>query len=216
MTETRKEERQRLRQHRQEAQREADKKERRIVQVGLAAILGAFVIGALVLVVVGGSGSSSSSTPEGGAFGPHYDGLEERRLAAGVPTMTEPGSGDHFHPILSVYAGGKEITIPTDIGIDPDLPPSEMVGLHTHDELGTIHVENAEDPTLGEFFEIWGVPFGRDRLGPYRAGDGSAVKMWVDGKPSPAFGDLKLADGQQIVVAFGPSSAPPPPLDGSS
>jgi hypothetical protein len=34
--------------------------------------------------------------------------------------------------------------------------------------------------------------------------------MWVDGKPSTTFGQLKLADGQHIVVSFGPKSAPRP------
>lgn len=27
--------------------------------------------------------------------------------------------------------------------------------------------------------------------------------MWVDGEPSDAYGELELADGQQIVVAYG-------------
>jgi hypothetical protein len=31
--------------------------------------------------------------------------------------------------------------------------------------------------------------------------------MWVDGKPSTALGQLALADGQHIVVSFGPKSA---------
>ena len=209
---TRNEERERLRQHRLEAEDKGDAKTKRerMVQFGIAAILGAFVIGALVLVVVGGG--SSTPTAQAGAFGTHYDGLEDRRLAAGVPTMSEPGSGEHFHPVLAVYANGKKVTIPVNIGIDPNLPPSEMAGLHTHDELGTIHVENAEDPTLGQFFEIWGVPFGSDRLGPYRADGKKVVKMWVDGKPSQEFGALKLVDGQQIVVSFDAKDAPPPPL----
>lgn len=211
---TRNEERERLRQHRLDAQDKGDAKTKRerVVQLGIAAILGLFVIGALVLVVVGGGGSSTS-TAQAGAFGQHFNGLEERRLAAGVPTMSEPGSGEHFHPVLAVYANGEKVTIPVNIGIDPNLPPSEMAGLHTHDELGTIHVENATDPTLGQFFEIWGVPFDRDRLGPYRADGKSMVRMWVDGKPSQAFGALALADGQQIVVSFDAKGAPPPPLD---
>ena len=50
---------------------------------------------------------------------------------------------------------------------------------------------------------MWGVPFSPGRLGPYRAGGGTAVQMWVDGKPSRLFGALKLQDGQRIVVSFG-------------
>jgi hypothetical protein len=107
------------------------------------------------LTVIGGSGSSTTTT-QAGAFGLHYDGLQQRRLAAGVPTMSDPGSGAHFHPVLAVYVDGKKITVPANIGIDPNLPPTEMAGLHTHDDSGTIHVENADAPTLGQFFDIGG------------------------------------------------------------
>jgi hypothetical protein len=209
---SREEEKERLREHRLEAEQAAGTKTKRdrMIQIGLAGVLGALVIGALLLALLGGSGSSTS-TAQAGDFGQHYEGLQERRLAAGIPTMSEPGSGEHFHPILAVYARGKKITIPVNIGIDPNLPPSEMVGLHTHDELGTIHVENATDPTLGQFFEVWGVPFSRKGLGPYRADGEDVVRMWVDGKPSQAFGALKLADGQQIVVSFDARNAAPPP-----
>lgn len=54
-----------------------------------------------------------------------------------------------------------------------------------------------------------GVPFSRERLGPYRAEGEDVVRMWVDGKPSQAFGNLELADGQQIVVSFGASNVLP-------
>lgn len=30
------------------------------------------------------------------------------------------------------------------------------------------------------------------------------IRMWVDGKPSTAFGALELADGQRIVVRYRP------------
>jgi hypothetical protein len=33
--------------------------------------------------------------------------------------------------------------------------------------------------------------------------------MWVDGEPSQEFGDVALADGQQIVVAFGADARVP-------
>jgi hypothetical protein len=67
-----------------------------------------------------------------------------------------------------------------------------MAGLHTHDDTGTIHNEGQADATLGQFFAIWGVPFSRDRLGPYRAGRDGVVQMWVDGRPSTAWESLKL------------------------
>lgn len=204
----RNEERERLRQHRQEAQRRSDTKTRRerIVQLGVGGVLGALVIGALALTVIGGSGPS---TAKAGAFGQHYEGLEERRLAAGVPTMAE-GGGSHFHPLLAVHVNGKSLTVPANIGIDPAKPQTEMAGLHTHDETGTIHNEAGGGATLGDFFAVWGVPFGPRQLGPHRAGDGKEIRMWVDGRPSRAFGALELADEQEIVVSFGPRGHPRP------
>ena len=100
--------------------------------------------------------------------------------------------------------------MPGDIGFDPRKDPGQMAGLHTHDDDGPIHNEGQADATLGQFFAVWGVPFSSDRLGPYRAGKNSVVQMWVDGKPSRAWGSLKLADGQDIRVAVGPRRPTPP------
>ena len=74
-----------------------------------------------------------------------------------------------------------------------------MAGLHTHDDGGTVHNEGQADATLGQFFAVGGVPFSKDRLGPYRAGEDGVVQLWVNGKPSTAFGSLRLADGQGLL-----------------
>jgi hypothetical protein len=178
-------------------------------------IAGYFVAGLLAIatvaaiVVVATSGNGGSTAPSGDPFTPRYEGLEERRVAAGVPTMAE-GGGEHFHPHLEVYVRGREITVPANIGIDPAQPPQVMAGLHTHDTSGTIHNEAGENSTLGQFFAIWGVQFSATRLGRYRAGGDEKVRLWVDGEPSEAYSDLALADGQQIVVAFGDKRDIPP------
>lgn len=124
-----------------------------------------------------------------------------------MQTMNSPV---HFHPLLKVYANGKQVTVPANIGIDPSKPAMQMAGLHTHDATGTIHVEGARGARLGQFFAIWGVPLSPTRLGPYRANGRDSVRMWVDGKPSSAFGALTLADGQRIVISYGPKTAPAP------
>jgi hypothetical protein len=54
------------------------------------------------------------------------------------------------------------------------------------------------------------VPFSKDRLGPHRAGNDGIVQLRVDGKPSTAFGALRLADGQDIRITFGPKRATAP------
>jgi hypothetical protein len=169
----------------------------------------------VAVIVVASTGGDSGATDTAGAFGTHFEGLEDRRVEAGVPTMSDTAAGgDHIHPQLAVYARGEQVPLPVNIGIDPSRPPELMAGLHTHDQTGVIHVENAAEPTLGQFFEIWGVPFSADRLGPYETEGNERVRMWVDGQPSEEFGDLVLEDGQEVVVAYGTEAELPPGLDG--
>lgn len=209
-------ERERLRAQRVEAERAAasEDRRRRIVGLATAGVLVAAMVAAIVIVVAAGGGSDGASDA-GGAFGPHYDGLAERRAAAGVGVMSDPPAegAEHIHPELSVFVRGDELEIPLNVGIDPSQPPEQMAGLHTHDGSGVIHVENAASPTLGQFFEVWGVPFSADRLGPHEAKGDERVRLWVDGEPSTEFGDLVLEDGQQVVVAFGSSDEVPADLE---
>lgn len=189
----------------------AEARRQRIIGAVTAGILLTAIVAAVVIAA--SAGDDSGSTGAEGAFGAHYDGLEQRRLAADVPTMSDAAGGDHIHPTLSVYARGEQVPIPVNIGIDPSQPPELMAGLHTHDPSGLIHVENAVEPTLGQFFEVWGVPFSADRLGPYEAQGNKGVRVWVDGQPSREFGDLVLEDGQEVVVAYGTNAQLPPGLE---
>lgn len=208
---TQSEEKERLREARLAKQKEEEQATRRrlIAGYGVAGVLAVAVIAGIVAVVAG-SGGGSGSGGDAGPFGQHYSGLEARRTAAGVTTMATPDSAAHFHPHLAVYVNGKQVTVPANIGIPPSAAPSAMAGLHTHDTSGTIHDEGMSSSRLGQFFAIWGVPFSADRIGPYQASGSKVVRLWVDGKPSLAFGDLALKDGQQIVVSYGPKDAPPP------
>lgn len=172
-------------------------------------LLGAAVLAGVVIAIVSAGGGSPASSDD--PFGQHYEGLEERRAEAGVPTMAE-GGGEHFHPHLEVHANGERMTVLANIGIDPAQPPALMAGLHTHDESGTIHNEAGSGSTLGQFFAVWGVPFSQRGLGPYQASGSAEVRMWVDGRPSRAYQDLKLADRQQILVAYGSEDEMPPGL----
>lgn len=166
----------------------------------VAGLLVTAMMGAVVFLAAGGG--EESATTSSGPFAPVYAGLEQRRVEAGVPTMAE-GGGEHFHPRIEIYVRGERIEVPVNIGIDPARPPTDMAGVHTHDTAGTIHNEAGTGATLGQFFSVWGIPFSATELGPHQAGGDQKVRMWVDGEPSQAYGDLELADGQQIVVAFG-------------
>jgi hypothetical protein len=138
------------------------------------------VLAGLAALTTLGNGSRTDELPAGASrpFGQHYDGLEQRRVAAGVATMASPTADVHTHPHLAVWANGRRVPVPADIGIDPRNDPGEMAGLH--DDNGTIHNEGQADATLGQFFAVWGVPFSNDRLGPYRAGEDGIVQLWVN------------------------------------
>lgn len=205
--------RERRRQQRLESERQAvEQRPRRVLGAVSAGVLLAATVGAVVLAA--SSGNDTSSAGAEGAFGTHYQGLEDRRVEAGVPTMSDASAGgDHIHPELAVYVDGEEVPIPVNVGIDPSQPPEMMAGLHTHDSSGVVHVENAAEPTLGQFFEIWGVPFSPTELGPHEASRSDTVRMWIDGEPSREFGDLVLEDGQEVVVAYGGERELPPGAD---
>jgi hypothetical protein len=207
-------EKQRRRQAREAAEREAALRERRARRLRLAAAgaLAVILIAGVVALVTTSGGVSDEPLPAGSesTFGPHYAGLQQRRERAGVSTMASPTASIHIHPVLAVWVNDKPIAVPANIGIDPRRPPGDMASLHTHTADGVIHDEGQGNATLGEFFAVWGVPFGRDRLGPYRAGAGKRVQMWVDGKPSGAYGALPLRDGERIVISFGSPSTRPP------
>lgn len=198
---------------RRAAELESAGEERRTVRfavVGPTILVVAALAGLTYAVAGGGAGSESrvtdTASPGESAsapFGPHYPGLAQRRQAAHIPTMMSTmNSRAHAHPLLKVQVDGRRVTVPANIGIDPGEDPMQMAGLHTHDTSGTIHVEGVPGARLGQFFAIWGVPFSAGRLGPYRRGAHGSIRMWVDGKPSTAFGALELVDGQRIVVRF--------------
>jgi hypothetical protein len=211
-------EKERRREAREAQERElAVVERRRATRRVLASVaVGAVLVAAIAVVIASGGGDSkprqaTTAAAAAGPFAQHYAGLVQRRQAAHVPTMMDTmNSSVHFHPLLKVYVNGRQIPVPANIGIDPTQDAMQMAGLHTHDTSGTIHVEGVPGARLGQFFGIWGVPLSAGQLGPYRASGGNAVRMWVDGKPSTAFGQLRLADRQRIVVSFGPKNAPPP------
>lgn len=136
-------------------------------------------------------------------------------IVAAMMGATPPGRSMntllHQHPDLEIFVNGARVELPTNIGIDPDLwkdhsmdeyqEMESMSPIHTHDSSGVIHLEMGKwhACTLGDFFDVWGQPFDRDRVlssvGP--------VTMTVDGNPSDEYRNLILQDGQKIVIRVG-------------
>jgi hypothetical protein len=111
--------------------------------------------------------------------------------------VTHAGLGIHWHVTLKIFVGGMEQRIPANIGVTPGC----MRPLHTHDDSGVIHIEwrSAHHFTLGEFFDVWGEPFGSDGL----LGRKGPVTMSVDGSSSTAFRSQPLTDGTRIMLSIG-------------
>ena len=107
----------------------------------------------------------------------------------------------HIHPQLNVMVNGIAVTVPEKIGIDKTLWKDHsldkygmqgMSPLHTHDSLGTIHVESSanRDYTLGEFLDVWG------RLDI----NGKTVKATVNDQPISDWRNHILKDNEQISL----------------
>jgi hypothetical protein len=228
---SRREEKERLRAQRlerQEAEKQASKRRMMWALIG-GGILAAIVVVVIVVVAVssGGGGSSSGgqefgsdSVPSGAEVGvrstpppwpPDYAHLSQRIEAMGLPGLSD--TIFHIHAQLHVYAKGKPVQVPAEIGLDEATGTSSP--LHTHDTTGVIHMEadRTYSFTLGQFFAVWGVRFSKSQLGSFKTHDGETVQVYANGKPVK--GDpvnLVMHEHDNIVVAYGkPGSFPTEP-----
>ena len=112
----------------------------------------------------------------------------------------------HIHPHLTIKINGESQNIPTNIGSVPCHLP-----LHTHDNEGTIHVENAFqfDATLKQFFTIWKKTFNSQQIMDKMVDDTHELIMTVDGQPSSEYENLILKDKQDIVIEYREKAAQP-------
>jgi hypothetical protein len=86
----------------------------------------------------------------------------------------------HIHAHLAVYVGGSPRTVPEGIGILPPRQETQVAGLptvisgscfywlHSHTPDGIIHIESPlqRTYTLGNWFDIWGIPLDATHVGP--------------------------------------------------
>ena len=64
----------------------------------------------------------------------------------------------HWHVFMLVHSGNDAVPIPANIGLSPGC----IEPIHTHDSTGQIHIEPNVNRlyTVGDFFLVWGKPFG--------------------------------------------------------
>jgi hypothetical protein len=207
---------------RQAARRRRERRRR----LGVAALLAVVLVAGIGGLAVSAAGRHRPAAAGQGAladlqtgpapWGANTAGLAQRLQAIGVPPLSPvEGAVIHIHQHLDLDVNGRQVTVPTGIGIDPEVG---YAPLHTHDPNGVIHVESptVRTYTLGEFFAVWGVRFTSSCLGGYCAGGGKRLRLYVDGQPYR--GDpttLALAPHQELVVAFGTAAQLPSPIPSS-
>ena len=160
--------------------------------------------GATSLQLVDGSTLGALTLPaalQSGGHGTPVDGI----ACAGEEYMTV-----HVHAHLALFVDGKQIAIPSQIGIPAvNGKPACIYWLHTHDGSGIIHIEAPVAATfmLGQVFDIWGEPLERSRVASYRG----PVRAYVNGaRYDGAFRNIPLSAHQEITLEVGtPDVAPP-------
>jgi hypothetical protein len=172
-------------------------------------------------LAVGGCGSSSEDPPpppgmtitgpglQAGKppWRPEYAHLPQRIEALGLP----PAGTErfHVHALLRIYVDGLLSPIPANIGINEPLGIESS--LHTHDRTGIVHME-ATHPhrfTLGDFFAVWGVRLGPDRVGGLTGLGGDKLHFYLDGRPLSDPAAHQMRDDDNIVIGYGPADSFP-------
>jgi len=125
----------------------------------------------------------------------------------------------HIHAHLRIVVAGRSRQVPAGIGIaapyqvaaTPSGPfvagGSCFTWLHTHAADGIVHIESPVDRTytLGNFFDVWGQPLTRRRVGPA----GGRVTALFDGRvftgnprtiPLLAHSEIELEVGHPLVA----------------
>jgi hypothetical protein len=194
---------------------------------------------AVLLAGCGGGGSTTKSTTSAGAsnvqLGPAFGSmsslpgvllttppwsannadskLQLRLRAIGLDPLTAEGQAVHIHQHLDLYADGKPVTVPAQIGIASS--GGFISDLHTHDATGIMHVESptVRSFSLGQFFAVWGLRLDAKCLGSLCAAGDKRLATWVNGVPFQ--GDptrIVLDEHQEIVLAFGTPAQQPKPV----
>jgi hypothetical protein len=139
---------------------------------------------------------------------PEYAHLAQRIKQFGLPPVGKEKL--HTHALIHIYNDGLLIPVAPNIGIHkPDYS-----SIHTHDQTGVIHMESDKPHrfTIGEFFGIWGVRFGKASLGSLVNDGDKQIHVYVNGKPISDPVDYVMRDQDNIVVGYGtPDSFPHDP-----
>lgn len=146
-------------------------------------------------------------TPQGGQGEP----------VSGIRCENPLNPAYHVHPHLSLFVNGEQLAIPAGIGSpgSTQLGSSAaggrcLYGIHTHDATGILHVEPPTSSTrfnLGQAFDVWGRPLGRDNVAGYTG----TVTAYVNGQRYDGeLRSIRLDAGTQINLQVGSPTVSPP------
>lgn len=106
--------------------------------------------------------------------------------------------GLHWHAHLSININGKDIEIPTNIGVNgPMGAGGDPMELHTHDASGIVHAEFEgtvvkDQLAIKNFFKIWGKDFSKDSVLGNKADATHHITMTVNGVESTDFENYRI------------------------
>jgi hypothetical protein len=186
------------------------------------ALLGVLALAALVVPM----GSASSPpwlvpTPIGAGPKFHPPPLSERvaqRRPVGALRCGRSGVR-RFGVHLELFAHGRVVVVPAGIAV---APPWRTVRPHvvdgacsyaarTRTPIGVVEVASGSRITLGQFFDLWGQPLGRNRLAGFRVPPGQRVRAYIGGvewRGSPRA--IPLRRHAAIALEFGRHVPPHP------
>jgi hypothetical protein len=141
----------------------------------------------------GAPGPELVPIPRAPVLAPAASTARETRSVDGIKCEFNARVVFHVHVHLTIFVSGRARAVPAGIGIWPPLGPGNyrngqfgvtggncLSWLTTHYADGIIHTEAPVRRrfVLGQFFDLWGQPLGRGRVGPARG----TVTAIVDGK----------------------------------
>jgi hypothetical protein len=186
----------------------------------IALVAGIAVVAVVILVVALTAGGTDEPTDTASATelpgmlatdAPWPANTEQLPERLDIIDLPAEGVAQHLHVPLYVYVDGDPVTVPANMGISQ----TAVSPLHTHDELGTIHVESAavQDFTLGQVFDVWGVRLTAECLGGYCTDGEAVLRVYTGGEETSGDPrDVVLEDMSAIVVTFGSENQVPDPV----
>jgi hypothetical protein len=157
--------------------------------------------------------------PDAPALAPPGSVPRRTKAMDGIKCQSNERLRLHVHAHLTVFVDGEARRIPAGVGVWPPLPKSGESGqfvvtpkycfswLSTHFADGLIHTEApvVRSFALGQFFDVWGQPLSRTRVGPARGRVTAIVngKVWTGDPrriPLVSHAQIQLEVGRPLVA----------------